>query len=153
MGLAAGAGVLAGRWLRPDPDTMPRLELLLLALAPATAEPNGLARTPQMGWNPYNCLSSPTATKAGCWPPTEEVLRATAAALKKSGLQDLGYEYINLDGGWSVPARDNKTGRVQWNPAYYPSGIPAISKDGCGLRRRLAQSRAVMSRAEGQPGL
>jgi alpha-galactosidase len=79
---------------------MPRLVLaLVLLLAPAAAEPNGLARTPQMGWNPYNCLSSRTASKAGCWPPTEDVLRATAAALKKSGLQDLGYSYINLDGG------------------------------------------------------
>ena len=133
---------------------MPRLELLLLALAPATAEPNGLARTPQMGWNPYNCLSSPTATKAGCWPPTEEVLRATAAALKKSGLQDLGYEYINLDGGWSVPARDNKTGRVQWNPAYYPSGIPAITKDfaAAGFKFGIYSDSGTLHCGGGAPG-
>ena len=103
--------------------------MMLLLLAPAAAEPNGLAQTPPMGWNPYNCLSSRTATKDGCWPPTEAVLRSTAAALKKSGLQDLGYQYINLDGGWSVPERDNKTGRVQWNPAMYPSGIPAVSAE------------------------
>ena len=82
-----------------------------------------------MGWNPYNCLSSRTAIKEGCWPPTESVLKQTAAALNSSGLQALGYNYINLDGGWSVPARDNHTGRVQWNSDYYPSGLPAVARE------------------------
>jgi hypothetical protein len=43
-----------------------------------------------MGWNPYNCLSSSTAQKDGCWPPDETVLRGVAAALNSTGLQALG---------------------------------------------------------------
>ena len=94
----------------------------------AQASDNGLARTPPMGWNPYNCLSSRRPEDlAGCWPATESVLKASAMALKSSGLQALGYEYVNLDAGWGLKSRDNKTGRVQWNPQMFPSGIPALS--------------------------
>ena len=50
-------------------------KLLLMARTVAAGH-NGLARTPPMGWNPYNCLSSQTAGKADCWPPTEAALKA-----------------------------------------------------------------------------
>ena len=81
-----------------------------------------------MGWNPYNCLSSRNASDLkGCWPANEAVVKATAVALQKSGLQALGYEYVNLDAGWALKDRDNYTGRVQWNPTMFPSGLPALS--------------------------
>ena len=95
----------------------------------ALAENNGLAITPPMGWNPYNCLSSKTAQKEGCWPASETVLRNVASALNRSGLQALGYNRINLDAGWALKERDNRTGRVVPDPSLYPSGFAKISDD------------------------
>ena len=82
-----------------------------------------------MGWNPYNCLSSHAPNAAGCWPPTETTLRKVAATLKSTGLQKLGYGRINLDGGWALKERDNKTGRVVPNPAFFPNGFSKLSDD------------------------
>ena len=91
---------------------------MLVAFGPvALAVPNGLGITPPMGWNPYNHMKS-TGFK---WVPDESTLYATAEALKSSGLQALGYTYVNLDAGWSLRDRDNKTGRVQPNPALFPN--------------------------------
>ena len=42
-------------------------------------------------------------------------------ALKASGLQALGYQYVNLDAGWSLRDRDNSTGRVRPDPKIYPN--------------------------------
>ena len=88
------------------------LAVSLLALS----EPNGLGRTPPMGYNPYNHMKS---SGFAFW-PNETTIRATAMALKSSGLQALGYEYVNLDAGWSLPARDAQ-GRPQPNASRYPN--------------------------------
>ena len=69
------------------------LSLLLQALlsAPAAAVNNGLARTPQMGWNNWNSL--------GC-DVSESLLLDTSKILLTSGLKDVGYEYVVLDDCW-----------------------------------------------------
>ena len=82
----------------------------------ALSEPNGLGRTPPMGFNPYNHMKASGYT----FNPNETTIRATAAALKSSGLQALGYTYVNLDAGWSLPARDAQ-GRPQPNASRYPN--------------------------------
>ena len=82
----------------------------------ALSEPNGLGRTPPMGFNPYNHMK---ASGFAFW-PNETTIRATAMALKSSGLQALGYTYVNLDAGWSLPARDAQ-GRPQPNASRYPN--------------------------------
>lgn len=57
----------------------------------AKAENNGLERKPVLGWSSWSFLRKhPTAVK----------IEAEARALKKSGLQKLGYEYVNLDDFW-----------------------------------------------------
>jgi|SRR5579864_125161 len=66
---------------------------LLLAgtLHNASAEDNGLERTPVLGWSSWSFTrKNPTADK----------MKAQALALHNSGLQKLGYEYVNLDDFW-----------------------------------------------------
>jgi len=57
----------------------------------AGAEDNGLERTPILGWSSWSFLREhPTAAK----------VEAQARALRQSGLQKIGYDYINLDDFW-----------------------------------------------------
>lgn len=57
----------------------------------ANAEDNGLERTPILGWSSWSFMRKlPTAAK----------MKAQALALHNSGLQDLGYQYVNLDDFW-----------------------------------------------------
>lgn len=60
-------------------------------LPKASAEDNGLERTPVLGWSSWSFLrKNPTAAK----------LKAQALALHDSGLQKIGYQYVNLDDFW-----------------------------------------------------
>jgi hypothetical protein len=64
---------------------------LVGGLQNATAENNGLERTPVLGWSSWSFLrEQPTAAK----------IESQADALQKSGLQQLGYQYVNLDDFW-----------------------------------------------------
>ena len=57
----------------------------------ARAENNGLERKPLLGWSSWSFLRKhPSAAK----------IEAQARALRSSGLQRLGYEYVNLDDFW-----------------------------------------------------
>ena len=57
----------------------------------AKAENNGLELKPVLGWSSWSFLRKlPTAAKT----------EAEARALRSSGLQKLGYEYVNLDDFW-----------------------------------------------------
>ena len=57
----------------------------------ASAEDNGLERTPVLGWSSWSFLRKL---------PTADKMKAQALALHNSGLQDLGYQYVNLDDFW-----------------------------------------------------
>jgi hypothetical protein len=61
------------------------------ALENLSAEDNGLERTPILGWSSWSFLRKH---------PTAAQMKAQALALHRSGLQTLGYEYINLDDFW-----------------------------------------------------
>ena len=57
----------------------------------AGAEDNGLERTPVLGWSSWSFLrQNPTAAQ----------VKAQALALQNSGLQKIGYKYVNLDDFW-----------------------------------------------------
>jgi len=86
-------------------------------IATVTAKNNGVAITPPMGFNPYNHMKSSGFT----WAPDEPMLKAIATAMKTTGLQALGYEYVNLDAGWSLTDRDPKTKRPQPDPKLFPN--------------------------------
>jgi hypothetical protein len=63
----------------------------IVDLQSANAENNGLERKPVLGWSSWSFLrEQPTAAK----------IEAQANALQQSGLQKIGYQYINLDDFW-----------------------------------------------------
>jgi hypothetical protein len=57
----------------------------------ASAEDNGLERTPVLGWSSWSFLRKL---------PTADKMKAQALALHNSGWQKIGYEYVNLDDFW-----------------------------------------------------
>lgn len=65
---------------------------LLLAAAQLSAQKyEGLALTPQMGWNSWNKFADKI---------DENLIRETADALVNTGLRDAGYIYLNIDDCW-----------------------------------------------------
>lgn len=78
---------------------------------------NGLAQTPQMGWNSWNFFACNI---------NETVIKETADALISTGLADLGYDYVNIDDCWSKEKRDSKDQLVP-DPKTFPSGIKALA--------------------------
>ena len=83
----------------------------------ARAENNGLERKPVLGWSSWSFIrEQPTAAK----------LEAQAQAMQNSGLQHLGYEYINLDDFWEQcpgPQGPNVDSYGRWviDPSRFPS--------------------------------
>ena len=78
--------------------------------------PNGLALTPPMGWNGYNHFGRKV---------TAAIVEAAARAMVTSGLKAAGYTYVNLDGGWNLPARGAQ-GQLRANPRLFPGGIQHV---------------------------
>jgi len=76
-----------------------------------------LAKTPQMGWNPWNLFRCNVS---------EGLVEEIARAMVDSGLHDLGYEYINLDDCWQR-SRDSN-GFIVEDFERFPSGMAALSK-------------------------
>jgi alpha-galactosidase len=58
---------------------------------------NGLAKTPPMGWNSWNCFGANI---------NEKQIKEIADAMVSSGLKDAGYVYLNLDDNWMAKSRD-----------------------------------------------
>ncbi|QDS73740.1 hypothetical protein FKW77_004773 [Venturia effusa] len=78
---------------------------------------NGLALKPIMGWNSYNHYSCS---------PNESIIHSNAQALVDLGLKAVGYHFVTVDCGWTVPKR-SASGTLMPNPARFPSGYPALS--------------------------
>ena len=91
---------------------MQRTLLFIILAGAATALNNGLARTPQMGWNNWNSL--------GC-DVSESLLLDTASKLVTSGLRDVGYNYVVLDDCWS-DGRDS-AGYLRADEQRFPHGM------------------------------
>lgn len=63
-----------------------------------TANVNGRAATPPMGWNSWNAFRTLI---------NEERLMGSAQALVDTGLAKLGYRYVNIDDGWWLKRRQS----------------------------------------------
>lgn len=74
---------------------------------------NGAALTPPMGWSSWNVFRQNIS---------EDIILSTAEAMKKTGLLEAGYQYINLDDCWHSSLRD-ANGRLQGDLEKFPSGI------------------------------
>ena len=96
------------------------LVAFLLALFMAPCVPafsgGGLALTPPMGWNSWN--------KFGC-KVSEELVRAAADALLRTGMKDAGYQYVVIDDCWQVD-RD-ASGKIVIDAERFPSGMKALA--------------------------
>ncbi len=77
---------------------------------------NGAALTPPMGWSSWNAFRNHI---------DENKILQIADAMKKSGLLDAGYQYVNLDDCWHSSMRD-ENGRLQGDLSAFPSGIKSL---------------------------
>ncbi len=89
------------------------------AAPPAAATENGLARTPQMGFNNWN--STQCASQFN-----EAMVEGIADLFVSEGLKAAGYQYVNLDDCWALPNRDG-SGNLVADPARFPHGIKAVA--------------------------
>jgi alpha galactosidase A-like protein/alpha galactosidase C-like protein len=94
----------------------------------AMAEANGVERTPVLGWSSWSFLrDNPTAAN----------IEAEAKAMRTSGLEKIGYRYVNLDDFWyqcpgSQGPNVDAYGRWVINSSRFPSkgaanGIKAVA--------------------------
>lgn len=93
------------------------LAAVLSAGPPAQALDNGLARTPQMGWNDWNTF--------GC-SVSDSLIRDTADVMVSNGMAAAGYEYVNIDDCWSTMSRDS-AGNLVPDPNKFPHGMKALA--------------------------
>ncbi len=117
-------GLLAPAWMaQPEIPVITRIVPPVQAVQPvqavAAAEvPRvGLALTPPMGWNGFNRFNHDV---------TEGRVEAEARSLIASGMQSVGYTYVNLDGGWDLIAR-GKNGQLMPDPKKFPHGIKPVA--------------------------
>lgn len=121
-GAAATAGYIAKK---KNPDFCPECDIrkavAKLGVHIKTTEKydNGTALTPPMGWSSWNSFRTEI---------TEEKILQTAEAMKKSGLLEAGYNYVNLDDCWHSSMRD-KDGRLQGDLATFPRGIKPLVEE------------------------
>jgi len=115
---------------------------LTAVFATVSALDNGLGLTPQMGWNSWN--------KFNC-NVNEIVIKETADAIVKLGLDKLGYNYVNIDDCWSS-GRDSNN-RLIPDPKTFPNGIKALADyvHGLGLKLGIYSDAGTMTCAQ-RPG-
>jgi alpha-galactosidase len=92
------------------------LSVIAYAAGVSAQVPGPLAQTPPMGWNSWNRFACRV---------DEQLIRATADAMVKSGMKDAGYRYINIDDCWQA-ARDPR-GFIQPDGKRFPSGMKALA--------------------------
>ncbi|MET3803776.1 alpha-galactosidase [Nakamurella sp. UYEF19] len=89
-----------------------------VATAPAaSAETNGVAITPPMGfddWNAFKCSVSAA------------LIEQTADFMVSSGMKTAGYQYVNIDDCWLAGARA-ADGSLVADPVKFPDGIKAVA--------------------------
>ena len=116
---AAGAAVGGGIAYLKKKDICPKCELkkaiekTKIHYVKDEMYNNGAALTPPMGWSSWNIFRQRI---------NENVILEIADAMKKSGLADAGYVYVNLDDCWQSSMRD-ENGKMQGDLSTFPHGI------------------------------
>lgn len=93
------------------------LLLFLSSLKISAQKFEGLALTPQMGWNSWNKFGTGI---------NEQMVKEMADALISTGLKDAGYNHILLDDGWMDMERDAQ-GNLVPHPEKFPNGIKVVA--------------------------
>lgn len=98
---------------------------------------NGAALTPPMGWASWNKFRHHIS---------EDIIYDIALAMKKCGLADAGYQFVNIDDCWQSSMRD-ENGRMQSDFTSFPSGIPALCKkvNDLGLKLGIYSSNGTLT--------
>eukprot|EP01052_Picozoa_sp_SAG31_P028660 SAG31_NODE_2785_length_5092_cov_4.652914_5_plen_170_part_00 len=88
---------------------------LVLAAVVASHLPSGKSTAgfgkPPLGFNNCNVRTALGLSNWSCCSGNQRLFEATAAALKSTGLQRLGYVYINTDDGWMNHDRSHGVGK------------------------------------------
>lgn len=92
------------------------MHISLFALSVQAQKPAGIADTPPMGWNSWNCFRIEV---------NEAQIKAIADAMVSSGMRDAGYEYVVIDDGWMTDGRD-KNGHIIVDSVKFPNGMKAV---------------------------
>lgn len=90
--------------------------LVLIAVMNISALDNGMAKTPPMGWNSWNCFAQNI---------NETQIKEIADVMVSSGMKDAGYVYLNLDDNWMATSRD-ANGNLRPDPTRFPGGMKAL---------------------------
>lgn len=90
--------------------------------------PNGLARTPPMGWmswQVFRCETDCADHPEHC--VNEELYRQMASAIASDGYLEVGYATVSIDDCWERLAGRNATsGALLPDPQRFPSGMAAL---------------------------
>ena len=83
---------------------------------------NDVGRTPPLGWNTWKTCGEATCEHDNC---NEGEIKSVALAMAANGMQDLGYNYVNLDDCWASK-RNTTDGTLTWDTERFPTGIPHL---------------------------
>jgi len=91
----------------------------VLMIRRADSVPNGLGQKPGIGWNSDYCIG---CIGLGGFQNEDYIKHDIADFIHSSGLQELGYTYINMDASWDLATRD-ANGDLTPDPKLWPSGM------------------------------
>ena len=120
----AGTGVLIGKALKGKnicPACVIKKAFASTQVHVADVEKynNGVALTPPMGWSSWNTFRNSI---------DEKLIKDTAEAMKKTGLLDAGYQYVNLDDCWQSSMR-TPDGKLQGDLTRFPRGMKPLIEE------------------------
>ena len=120
----AGVGVVVGKFLKDKkicPACIAKKAFAATQVHVADVEKynNGVALTPPMGWSSWNTFRNSI---------DEKLIKDTAEAMKKTGLLDAGYKYINLDDCWQSSMR-TADGKLQGDLTRFPRGMKPLVEE------------------------
>ena len=98
--------------------TMLVIYILSILFPSANAVNNGLAFTPQMGWNNWNTF--------GC-SVSQSLFLQMSSSLVSTGLRDIGYNHVLLDDCWS-DGRDSH-GCIRVDETKFPKGMKWLADE------------------------
>ena len=109
---------------------------MFITLLSALGLDNGVGLTPQMGYSSWNDCGSYV---------TEEHIVATAEYMQRSGLQALGYDYVNVDEGWLLGRSQTPPHVMVEDRTLFPSGMKGLGEriHRLGFKYGLYTSRGV----------